>query len=159
MHHSAFNETCSNCHTTDNPGGTDNSSFCSNSACHGSVWEYAGFDAPALREILADQLPPTPTPMPVPSGGELTFDATIGPLFEARCGSCHGPTGGIQGLDLTSYQGVLDGGVDGPAVVPGEADSSLLVQKQTADQPHFSQLTPEELDLVIRWINAGAPEE
>ena len=159
LHHSAFNETCSNCHTTDNPGGTDNSSFCSNSACHGSVWEYAGFDAPALREILADQLPPTPTPMPVPSGGELTFDATIGPLFEARCGSCHGPTGGIQGLDLTSYQGVLDGGVDGPAVVPGEADSSLLVQKQTADQPHFSQLTPEELDLVIRWINAGAPEE
>ena len=114
LHHSAFNETCSNCHTTDNPGGTDNSSFCSNSACHGSVWEYAGFDAPALREILADQLPPTPTPMPVPSGGELTFDATIGPLFEARCGSCHGPTGGIQGLDLTSYQGVLDGGVDGP---------------------------------------------
>lgn len=159
LHHSAFNETCSNCHTTDNPGGTDNSSFCSNSACHGNVWEYAGFDAPALREILADQLPPTPTPMPVPSGGELTFDATIGPLFEARCGSCHGPTGGIQGLDLTSYQGVLDGGVDGPAIIPGDADSSLLVQKQTAEQPHFSQLTPEELDLVIRWINAGAPEE
>jgi nitrate/TMAO reductase-like tetraheme cytochrome c subunit/mono/diheme cytochrome c family protein len=159
LHHSAFDETCSNCHTTDNPGGTDNSSFCSNSACHGNVWEYAGFDAPALREILADQLPPTPTPLPVPSGGKLTFDATIGPLFEARCASCHGPTGGIQGLDLTTYQGIIDGGVSGPAIVPGEADSSLVVQKQTAEQPHFSQLSPEELDLVIRWINAGAPEE
>ena len=62
LHRNVFDQTCSNCHTTNNPGGTDNTSFCSNSACHGSVWKYAGFDAPALREILQAQLPPTPTP-------------------------------------------------------------------------------------------------
>ena len=39
MHNQVFGQTCSNCHTTGNPGGTDNSSFCSNSACHGINWQ------------------------------------------------------------------------------------------------------------------------
>jgi hypothetical protein len=32
LHRNAFDETCAACHTTENAGGTDNSSFCSNSA-------------------------------------------------------------------------------------------------------------------------------
>lgn len=158
LHHNAFDQSCANCHTTEDPGGTSNTSFCSNSACHGNVWEYAGFDAPGLRERLIDQLPPTPTPMPAPVGGDLSFNATIGPLFEARCGACHGATDSIQELDLTQYQSALDGGVSGPAIFPGDPDGSLLIQKQTADQPHFGQFSPQELDLVIQWIKAGAPE-
>jgi len=158
LHHDAFNDTCANCHTTDNPGGTDNTSFCSNSACHGNVWEYAGFDAPGLREILMPQIPPTPTPLPEQPGAALTYDAVIGPLFQSRCGGCHGDDG-IQGLNLTTYRTALAGGVSGPAIVPGDPDSSLVVQKQSADKPHFSQLTPQELDRVIQWIEAGAPEK
>ena len=158
LHHDAFNDTCANCHTTDNPGGTDNTSFCSNSACHGNVWEYAGFDAPGLREILMPQIPPTPTPLPEQPEAALTYDAVIGPLFQSRCGSCHGDDG-LQGLNLTTYQTALAGGVSGPAIVPGDPDSSLVVQKQSADKPHFSQLTPQELDRVIQWIEAGAPEK
>lgn len=158
LHHNAFDQSCANCHTTEDPGGISNTSFCSNSACHGNVWEYAGFDAPGLRERLIDQLPPTPTPMPAPVGGELSFNATIGPLLEARCGACHGTTDSIQELDLTAYQPALDGGVSGPAIIPGDPDGSLLIQKQTADQSHFGQFSPQELDLVIQWIEAGAPE-
>ncbi len=158
LHHSALDESCANCHTTDNPGGTDNSSFCSNSACHGNVWEYAGFDAPGLRERLVNQLPPTPTPQPLPQGAELTFDASIGALFQTRCGSCHSPAGGIQDLDLTTYQGALAGGVSGPAIVPGDPASSLLVQKQSGSTSHFGQLSTQELEQVIQWIEDGAPE-
>ena len=158
LHHTAFNETCSNCHTTDNPGGTDNTSFCSNSACHGNVWEYAGFDAPQLRQVLLAQLPPEPTPLPTPSGGPVTYTTAIAPLFQARCGSCHGASGALQGLDLTSYEGVLKGGTNGPAVAPGDVDGSLLIQKQSGDQAHFGQLTPEELEMVQAWIEAGTPQ-
>jgi len=158
MHNQVFNPTCSDCHTTTNPGGTDNSSFCSNSACHGIAWKYAGFDAPALRETILSSLPPTPTPSPLNLGGPLTYDATIGPLFKSRCGSCHGENG-IQGLNLTTYQTAMQGATDGPVIVPGDANGSLLVQKQSGAQPHFGQLTPEELALVIDWINAGAPEK
>jgi nitrate/TMAO reductase-like tetraheme cytochrome c subunit len=158
MHHQVFDETCANCHTTDNPGGTDNSSFCSNSACHGSVWQYAGFDAPKLRQIILSQLPPTPTPIPVPSGGPLTFEATIGPLFAARCGNCHVKTS-VNGLNLGSYAEAMKGGQSGPAILPGDPENSLLIQKQSAQQPHFGQFTPEELELVRQWIALGAPQK
>jgi mono/diheme cytochrome c family protein len=159
LHNQVYDNTCQNCHTTDDAGGTSNTSYCSNSACHGSVWTYAGFDAPALREILQAQLPPTPTPAPIPAGGALTFEETIGPLLQNRCGNCHGKGGGLKGLDATTYQGLIAGGESGPAVVPGSPEASLLVQKQTAAQPHFTQLTPQELELIIQWITAGAPEK
>lgn len=157
VHNQAIDNTCADCHTTADAGGTSNTSFCSNSACHGITWKFAGFDAPALKAIIQSQIPPTPTPA-VPSSGPLTYNDTIGPIFQARCSSCHG-TGGIQGLNLTTYQTTLAGSTNGPVILPGDPDNSLLVKKQTADQPHFGQLAPEELKLVIEWIKAGAPEK
>jgi nitrate/TMAO reductase-like tetraheme cytochrome c subunit len=158
MHNQVFDDTCSNCHTTSNPGGTDNSSFCSNSACHGIEWKYAGLDAPELRQTILQTLPPTPTPSAINLTGPLTYDATIGPLFKSLCGSCHGEDG-IKSLNLTTYQTAMKGGIDGQVIIPGNASGSLLVQKQSAATPHFSQLTPEELKIVTDWINAGAPEK
>jgi len=158
MHNQVFNDTCSSCHTTANPGGTDDSSFCANSACHGSAWEYAGFDAPALRETILESLPPVPTPNPIDLSGAMTFEVTIGPLFVSRCGSCHGEDG-IQSLDLTTYQGAMQGGTSGQVIIPGDATNNLLVQKQTGEVPHFGQFSSDELSLVIEWMNTGAPEK
>ena len=155
LHRDIFDPTCAHCHTVDNPGGTDDSSFCANSACHGTVWEYAGFDAPGLREVLEGQLPPV-AKIPEVSG-PLTFDGTIGAMLELECGACHGE-GGIQGLNLTEYASFLRGGVSGPVIILGDANSSLIIQRQTGNIAHFSQLSPEDLVLVIDWINAGAPE-
>lgn len=157
VHHEVYNETCANCHTMDDPGGTSNTSFCSNSACHGAKYTYAGFNAPKLREILLENLPVVPTPPPPPEGDMSTYDAGIGDLFNARCGACHGDAK-TSGLQLTTYQGVITGGNSGPAITPGDAANSLLIQKLTAEKPHFGQLTPEELQAVQDWINNGAPE-
>jgi hypothetical protein len=157
LHHQVFDETCENCHTTGNPGGIDNSSFCSNSACHGTEWVYAGFDAPRLREILQSQLPETSEPEPISSDGELTYDGLIGSLLQERCASCHGQDG-QSGLDLTNFVSILEGGDSGPAVIPGEAQDSLVVIKYSGDIPHFGKLSQSELDLLIKWIESGAPE-
>ena len=158
MHNQVFDDTCANCHTTENPGGTDNTSFCSNSACHGSAWTYAGFDAPGLRETIMAQLPPTPTPAPLPAVDELTYNNTIGPIFQARCGMCHGQTASA-GLNLTDYESAMAGSDNGPVIIPGDAENSPLVQKQSAETPHFGQLSPQELQMVVDWIAAGAPQE
>jgi hypothetical protein len=157
MHREVFDTSCVNCHTTDDPGGTSNTSFCSNSACHGNVWEYAGFDAPGLREIVLAQLPAQPTPTPLPAAVDVTYEAVIGPVFAQRCTACHGGSSPVQELDLTTYQGALRGGAGGPAIVAGDSTGSLLVQVQSGPQNHFGQLSPEELDLVAGWIDAGAP--
>jgi nitrate/TMAO reductase-like tetraheme cytochrome c subunit len=155
IHREVFDSTCENCHTTGNPGGTDDTSFCANSACHGTVWEYAGFNAPALREILLSQLPEPEEPVTIE--GPVTFASAIGPLFRARCTSCHGE-GGIQGLNLTSYAGAMSGGISGPAIIAGNPNKSLIIQRQTGDKSHFSQFSPDEMDLLIGWIENGAPE-
>ncbi len=164
LHRDIFDASCSNCHTTENPGGVDNSSFCANSACHGSAWEFAGFDAPTLREILAQQLAElTPAEPPVilaagaAGGEELTYDGLIGAMLVGMCESCHG-VDGLMGLNVNDYNDLLEGGDSGASVIPGNPDGSLLVQKQTGEQPHFAQLTPEEILNLIAWIDAGAPE-
>jgi nitrate/TMAO reductase-like tetraheme cytochrome c subunit len=158
LHRDVFDPTCSNCHTTENPGGIDNSSFCSNSACHDNVWEYAGFDAPGLREILMEQLPPQPTPVAPPEGAVLTFTGIIGPMLESRCGACHGPSNSLEGLDLTTYAGITTGGESGPVISAGDPDNSLIMIVQTSEEPHFAQLTSDELELLERWIAEGAVE-
>jgi nitrate/TMAO reductase-like tetraheme cytochrome c subunit len=168
LHHSVYDQSCTGCHNTADPGGTSNTSFCSNSACHGSSWKYAGFDAPALREIIQAQLPtPTPAPTEAPqiSAGEtptntgpITYDSQIGEIFNAKCSTCHGETGTL-GLTLTTYAGAMQGSTNGPVIVPGDPDSSLLVEKQSGQKPHFGQLSPEELDTVMQWIESGAIEK
>lgn len=159
MHNQALGPSCSNCHSTKDPGGTSNTSFCSNSACHGTVFTFAGFDAPALREIIKNQLPPPePTPALPTLTGAPTYENYVGPLLTAKCTTCH-TTGDSapKGLDLSSFASLMKGSVDGPVIQPGNSANSLLVIIQSKD--HFANLTPEELDTVIQWINAGAPEK
>lgn len=158
LHHSAFDTTCSNCHTTGDPGGTTNTSFCSNSACHGTVFTYAGFDAPNLRAILQAQLPtPAPAPTPAPVIGTPTFAVNIHPIFAARCTMCHSGASATAGLDLSTYAGVMHGGLNGVVVVPGDSAGSKLIQVQIGQ--HFANLSAEELELVKQWIDANAPEQ
>jgi hypothetical protein len=82
LHNSSMDQTCAQCHTTEDAGGTSDTSFCSNSACHGSAFTFAGFDAPALREILKDQIP-TPPPAEVTNlSASPAYDSNIGASVE-----------------------------------------------------------------------------
>ncbi len=157
LHNQMFDGTCASCHTTENAGTTANTSFCSNSACHGSAYTYAGFDAPKLREILKAQLPPpapTPTPAPTPAANTAPdYDVNVAPLF-AACIACHNSTSLTGGLDLSSYDGLMTGGKSGAAIVPGDAAGSLLVQIQSGK--HFANLSPAELAIIEQWIGSGA---
>jgi hypothetical protein len=158
MHNQAFGTSCATCHTMDDPGGTSNTSFCSNSACHGNVFTYAGFDAPALREILKDQLPP-PEPeatAPVLSGAP-TYDNYISSLFTAKCSTCHGDLA-TAGLNLLTYETAMQGGAKGAVILQGDSVNSLLVQIQSTGK-HFANLSQDELEIVKQWIDAGAPEK
>ncbi|MDE3089832.1 MAG: NapC/NirT family cytochrome c [Chloroflexota bacterium] len=83
-HRTVFNSTCQACHDTNNAGGKDNSSFCSNAACHGTVWRFVGLNAPALTKLYPVPVPPKPDPnatpklIPHPIGGS------------PDCQICHG---------------------------------------------------------------------
>jgi nitrate/TMAO reductase-like tetraheme cytochrome c subunit len=158
LHNQAYDASCTNCHDTSDPGGTSNTSFCSNSACHGSTFTYAGFDAPALRATLQDQMPP-PASIPTPAavaGGIPTFEANIQPILAVRCVMCHNSANPSAGLSFDSFAEALTGGRDGAIILPGNSAGSLLIQVQSGQ--HFASLLPEELELVRLWIDTGAQE-
>jgi nitrate/TMAO reductase-like tetraheme cytochrome c subunit len=86
QHRTVFDASCQQCHDTRNAGGKDNSSFCSNSACHGTIWTFAGLNAPALAKIF----PPPARPQPQPGATPPKIPHPIG--GSPDCQICHGPT-------------------------------------------------------------------
>jgi len=90
-----------------------------------------------------------------------TFSAVM-KIFEAKCIVCHGTMGGWDG---TTYTSIINSGDNGPAVLPGDVDGSLLAQKLLGTQtiggimPPVAKLTEAEIQTVIEWIRAGAPQE
>jgi len=151
-HRNEFDETCKLCHTVGTPGGTDNSSFCANSACHGVEWVYADLDAPGLAEQLGLDISPAPEAELTPES-ELSYQASIGPFLVDRCGECHGIA---AELNVTTYASLMEGSERGQVIVPGEPEESPLVQ--ILEEDHFVSIGETEVDLVAQWIEAGAPE-
>lgn len=92
----------------------------------------------------APQTQPTPTP-----AGPGTWAAGIEDLFADRCTSCHGDQGGFS---AESYNRVMD------KVKPGDPDGSPIVAVQKGGD-HPGQFSQTELNAIIHWITAGAPQE
>jgi cytochrome b subunit of formate dehydrogenase/mono/diheme cytochrome c family protein len=127
---------------------------------------------PTPAPTLTPTVPATETPLPtstssapqpttdttsVAPASALTWDNAIGALFQTKCGTCHGAAA-TAGLNLTTYADAMKGGNSGPAIVSGDAANSLIVQKQQAGG-HPGQLTPDEIEQLVEWINGGALEK
>jgi formate dehydrogenase gamma subunit len=113
---------------------------------------------PTVSPTTGPEGTPDSTPAtPVAPASDLTWDNSIGALFQAKCTACHG-AGALGGLNLSTYADAMQGGASGPVILPGDSANSLLVTKQQAGG-HPGQLTPEEIAQVIEWIEAGALEK
>ena len=115
---------------------------------------------PPVSNPIPAYLPQTPTPMPtkiaVVSDGPLSWNSYAEPLFLDKCTSCHGSMA-LGGLSLETYADTMRGGNHGPVIIPSNSAESNLVVIQS--KVHMGQLTPEELDNIIKWIDSGAPEK
>jgi cytochrome c553 len=102
------------------------------------------------------------------SGAEETSDAAeyfeshVRPVLVEKCVGCHGPDDQSSDLRLDSLPAMLRGGQQGAAIIPGNAERSLLIRalKQDGDlrmppKPD-SKLDEQVIDRFSRWINAGA---
>ena len=93
----------------------------------------------------------------------VDYNSEIQPIFNSNCTNCHNTGSSSYGnheLDLTSYQGLMDGGESGPVVIPGNSSSSILWQEvEDGDMPdNNSELSSSDVDLIADWINEGALE-
>ncbi len=91
---------------------------------------------------------------------DIATEATA--LLKRECVGCHGADR-TSGLDLRSRNGALEGGNQGPAIVPGQPDQSRLFRRVSgAEEPAMpmgGRLRPQDVDLLRRWIATGATWE
>jgi mono/diheme cytochrome c family protein len=106
-----------------------------------------------LRQLGGAGEPPT-APSAVPS-----FQQDVVPILRPSCGTCHGSLGG---WDAATYDSVINSGANGPAVIPGDSQGSLLAQKLLGTQsvggpmPPAGLLARDEIQVVLDWIDGGA---
>lgn len=88
----------------------------------------------------------------------------VQPLLSAHCFECHGEKKAKHNLRLDSKEAILKGGSElGPAVVAGKPDASPLLKVVKLPQgddmampAKGDRLTKEQIELISRWIAAGA---
>jgi hypothetical protein len=71
---------------------------------------------------------------------------------------CHGTSGGWK---ADSYSDVVNSGEDGPAIIPGDTQNSPLAQLirgERGGMPPGSKLDDADLQTILAWIAAGAPD-
>src|SRR2546423_9839883 len=89
----------------------------------------------------------------------LTFEKDIRPILKEHCFDCHGEGDKLRGgLDLRLRRLMLKGGDDGPVIVPGRPEKSLLFKMvHEGEMPkRGKKLTPQEVGLIRGWIADGA---
>jgi mono/diheme cytochrome c family protein len=129
----------------------------------------------AAEEPAADITEPEPNPTPK----EVSFEAQVYPIFEAKCNVCHHPENAVK-VDLTNTFDPEVGLINRPntwtrsekkiLVVPGDPDASALIWKveQTVLEHkvdgdpmpwHIAPLTDRELEDLRQWILQGAEDD
>ena len=123
------------------------------------VWGLCAAASFALAVSIAAQAEKPPVPTPVQAD---FFNTKIRPVLMDTCGECHldDEDGGLR---VDSREALVKGGENGPAVVPGDPEKSLLVHaiRRDGTGPRMPKegpkLTAEQIDAFVQWIKDGAP--
>lgn len=90
------------------------------------------------------------------------FEKKIRPLLVTNCYTCHSAdTNSKGGLRVDDRNGLLVGGNNGPAIVPGQPEKSQLIKKITHTDPKLrmpldKQLSEAQIADLTKWIKDGA---
>jgi len=111
----------------------------------------------SLASLLASGLPLI-AGEPATADRDL-FEQHVRPMLLANCIKCHDDHKQEGGLNLTTLEGLLQGGDSGPAIVLGKPDESLLIEAiryESYEMPPSGQLEDSMIGGVAAWVAAGA---
>lgn len=101
------------------------------------------------------------------NGDPVSFSQDVNPILQSSCSfsNCHGGTPPESGFSTASYETVTGNADHGPLVVPGDASSSNLYLKVTANPPFgermprgMTPLSASQINTIRDWINEGAED-
>lgn len=110
------------------------------------------FAAQGAATLTFADVPPTPAP--------INFETEVRPILRAYCFDCHGAQEEMEGgLDLRLRRLIVRGGDSGSAIVPGDVNASLLLEKVRAGEmpPTEKKVPSDQIEVLEDWIAAGAP--
>ncbi len=87
----------------------------------------------------------------------VSYFRQVRPILQRNCQSCHQPAVKQGSLDLTTYEGFKAGGKHGPG--PSVIVGYLEGKSQPRMPLGLDPLAPADIDLVRRWIAAGAADD
>jgi hypothetical protein len=93
----------------------------------------------------------------------VDFEAQVAPILTMRCLECHNDATAAASLVLTRAESALRGGESGEAIVAGEPEESLLLEKVVEGemppkrQGRSQKLSEPEIAVLRTWIASGAP--
>ena len=96
---------------------------------------------------------------------EVAYNRDIRPILVENCFACHGADSASRQADLRLDR--RDDAIASGGIVPGEPDSSPLLDRVYSDDPEEvmpppatkKQVSAEQKELLTKWIAAGAPYE
>jgi mono/diheme cytochrome c family protein len=99
------------------------------------------------------------------AAGELSYNREIRSILVENCFSCHGADSAGRQADLRLDE--RDQAVESGAIVPGDPDSSVMLDRIFSDDPEEvmpppetkKSLTAAQKELLVRWIKEGAEYE
>lgn len=97
------------------------------------------------------------------SAQTVSYSDDVHPILSKRCYKCHGGKRHKGKFSMNTREDVLQGGELGPALVLGDSENSLMIELLTSSDkkermpPKGDRLSPEQVDILRAWIDAGLP--
>ena len=118
----------------------------------------------ALLALVAASVIPVFAAEAIPDEQLEFFESKIRPVFAKSCYGCHSAEYKTRmgGLSVDTKAGLLSGGARGEALVPGDAEGSLLIQAMRHEgklkMPPQGKLGDDVIADFEQWVKMGAPD-
>ena len=98
----------------------------------------------------------------------ISYQRDVHPIFEDKCIDCHTPPYGEgyrkTGLNMESYETLVQGSMYGPVIMPGNSRNSalnMLVESRAGDlsralEKKHKPMTDREIEVLRLWVEQGA---
>lgn len=90
-----------------------------------------------------------------PVEGDVSFSASINPIFQNKCASCH-KVGGVKPVPDLTTDNAYNSINSAKYINTDSPESSLIYTEPSPDGTHGGKYSRAEAALVLTWIQQGA---
>ncbi len=92
------------------------------------------------------------------NSGVPTYNRDVQPILQRACVACHSP-GQVAPMSFTSYESTRPWAMQIKAVVGSQKMPPGVTERHYGLFGDDGALHPQDIVLIVRWVDAGAPEK